>query len=184
MDTKLQEALKKANTEVEKSGIVDPELKKIAFSKAVDFYLQEKPTSILKSTEKKEQTESEGLDFWSSFSHAVGRDIKELKDVYTIKGEQILLVLSSIPGSTKAEKQRNLSALVILAYQEGLNREWVSSTNLAEAAAHSKLYDKSRFSKNIKSDWFRFEGVKKGLKYRLSGPGTSGAKILLESLIR
>ena len=89
-----------------------------------------------------------------------------------------------ITGKTKADKQRNLAVLVLLAYQEGLSREWVSSTLLAEAASHSKLYDTSKFAKNLKFDWFRFEGVKKGLKYKLSGPGTSHAKKLLAEMLQ
>ena len=49
MDNKLQDALKKANTEVERAAISDPELKKIAFSKAMDFYLHSEDMQSQKS---------------------------------------------------------------------------------------------------------------------------------------
>jgi len=183
MENNLQDALKKANAEVEKAGIVDPELKKIAFSKAVDFYLQgeKTPTLIHKNVS---DVISEGSNFWSALASATGIEEKKLKDVYSLRGEQILLVISSVPGESKADKQRNLVALVLLAYQDGLNHEWVSSTLVAEAASHSKLYDTSKFAKNLKFSWFRTEGVKKGLKYKLSGPGTSYAKSLLGTIIQ
>lgn len=113
-----------------------------------------------------------------------GIDVKKLKDVYVIKNDQILLVVSSVPGESKADKQRNLAALILFAYHDGLGREWVTSSLLAEAANHSKLYDTSKFAKNLKFDWFRAEGVKKGLKYKLSGPGTSRAKEFLSEITK
>ena len=180
MDTKLQDALKKANSEVEKAKITDPELKKIAFSKAMDFYLHSEDMQ----SQKSQKNVTAGVpeisgDFWGTLGNATGIDAKKLKDVYAIKNDQILLIVSSVPGESKADKQRNLAALILLAYHEGLGREWVTSSLLAEAASHSKLYDTSKFAKNLKFDWFRAEGVKKGLKYKLSGPGTSRAKEFL-----
>jgi len=180
MDNKLQDALKKANTEVEEAMIIDPELKKVAFSKAVDFYLygtdaqpQSSSQNIVGDTKKTPD------NFWKVLESSTGIETKKLKDVYAVKGEQILLIVSSVPGESKADKQRNLAALVLFAYHEGLGREWVTSSLLAEAASHSKLYDTSKFAKNLKFDWFRTEGVKKGLKYKLSGPGTNRAKEFL-----
>ena len=180
MDNKLQDALKKANTEVEKAEISDPELKKIAFSKAVDFYLHSEDVR----SQQNQKNVAAGVpetsgDFWETLGNATEIDVKKLKDVYAIKNDQIRLVVSSVPGESKADKQRNLAALILLAYHEGLGREWVTSSLLAEAASHSKLYDTSKFAKNLKFDWFRAEGVKKGLKYKLSGPGTSRAKKFL-----
>ncbi|OGY26704.1 MAG: hypothetical protein A2Z11_04270 [Candidatus Woykebacteria bacterium RBG_16_43_9] len=184
MNSKLQEALKKANAEVEKSGITDPELKKIAFSKAVDFYLgSETPQSTIAPRIPKGASDKSD-DFWTSLHDSTGIEINKLKDVYSVKDKQILLVISSVPGDSKADKQRNLAALILLAYQEGLNYEWAPSSLLAEAANHSKLYDTSKFAKNIvQSDWFRTEGVRRGLKYKLSGPGVSEAKNTLSVVI-
>jgi len=181
MDTKLQDALKRANTEVETSGISDPELRKIAFSKAVDFYLREEKEPP-QPDKPAPQAKGSASDFWATLVTSVGISEKKLKDVYSVRDEQISLVMSSIPGESKADRQRNLAALVLLAYHEGLGHEWVSSSLLAEAAGHSKLYDTSKFSKNLKSDWFRSHGVKKGQKYKLSGPGVSQAKNLLTTI--
>ena len=181
MDNKLQDALKKANAEVEKVGITDPELKKIAFSKAVDFYLNAEKASA-PSPRKEDAPSVAASDFWASLGSSTGLEEKKLKDIYSVKDGQVLVVMSSFPGDSKADKQRNLAALVLLAYGEGMQEEWVSSTRLAEAAQHSKLYDTSKFSKNLRHQWFRAEGVKKGLKYKLSGPGLSAAKTLVTSL--
>jgi len=183
MDTNLQDALKKANSEIEAAGITDPELKKIAFSKAVDFYLYGLEARPQDDTQKiSNVTQKRPDNFWRLFKSSTEIEIKKLKDVYSVKGEQILLVMPSMPGESKADKQRNLAALILFAYQEGFGQEWVSSSLLAEAANHSKLYDTSKFAKNLKFNWFRTEGVKKGLKYKLSGPGTSHAKDLLAKI--
>lgn len=183
MEQKLQDALKKANIEVEKAGITDLELKKIAFSKAIDFYLNSEKKQIVTTGEAYTDNLKKS-NFWTSLVASLGIEEAKLKDIYSVKEEQILLVISAIPGESKADKQRNLAALILLAYQEGFNYEWISSSNLAEAAKHSKLYDTSKFAKNLKFDWFRAEGVKKGLKYKLSGPGTNQAKNLLSLIIK
>ncbi len=181
MDTKLQDAIKKANEEVEKAGIKDSELRKVAFSKAIDFYLHSAGGSN-QTRKAADETDIIKTNFWLSLVTSTDIEEKKLKDVYSIKGKQVLLVLSSIPGESKADRQRNLAALVLLAYSEGLGQEWVSSGLLAEAAQHSKLYDTSKFAKNLKHEWFRFDGVKKGLKQKLSGPGLSNAKTLLRTI--
>jgi hypothetical protein len=85
-------------------------------------------------------------------------------------------------GKEKVEQRRNLAALVLFAYIEGLGQEWVSSLFLAEAARQSKLYDKTRFGKNLRHEWFRQKGAKKGMMYKLSSPGLSHAKDLLKSI--
>jgi len=179
MDKKLQDALKKANAEVEKANITDPELKKIAFSKAVDFYLQseKEPAQSRKTVSKINNTKES--DFWATFASSTDIEEEKLKDIYSIKDKQIVLVISAVLGESKADKQRNLAALILLAYHNGLGYEWIPSGLLAEAASHSKLYDTSKFAKNLKCDLFRFTGTKKGLKYKLSGPGLNEAKNLL-----
>jgi hypothetical protein len=182
MDNKLQEALKKANEEVEKAGIKDPELRKIAFSKAVDLYLHSDQISP-QTKQRGKATDTIQADFWARLGASADMDEKKLRDVFSMKGEQVLLVLPCIPGETKADKQRNLAALVLFAYGEGLGQEWVSSALVAEAAQHSKLYDTSKFAKNLNHDWFRHQGVTKGKKHKLSGPGLSNAKTILRSIV-
>ncbi|MCX6791561.1 MAG: hypothetical protein NT149_00800 [Candidatus Gottesmanbacteria bacterium] len=185
MDSKLQEALKKANTEVEAAGITDPELKKIAFSKAMDFFLRGETVTAQLSEAVPKTGSIQEPNFWITLASSTGIDEGKLKDVYSIKGKQVLLVIPSIRGETKADKQRSLAVLILLAYCNGLGYEWVSSSLLAEAASHSKLYDTSKFAKNIrKCEWFRSEGIKKALKYKLSGPGLSHAKSLLEEITK
>lgn len=186
MDTKLQNALKQANAEVEKIGITDPELKKIAFSKAIDFYLGVKDGPSLVKNHNRTQEELQNVPsegFWENLASALEFEERELKDIYTLKGEQITLAIRTLPGDMKSDKQRNLAALILLAYHEGLGQSEISSTLLAEAAKHSGVYDTSKFSGNLKSNWFRSTGKKKGLKYKLSGPGVSHAKELLKTLV-
>ena len=184
MDTKLQNVLEKANKEVKNAAITDPELKKIAFSKAIDYYLYGTKVRSQDTSSKisPDSTEKESDGFWGGVETSAGIEESKLKDVYAVRDDQILLIISSVPGEKKADRQRNLAVLILFAYQEGLGREWVSSTLVAEAANHSKLYDTSKFAKNLKSDWIRTKGVRKGLKYKLSGPGTSHAKSLLTKL--
>jgi hypothetical protein len=184
MDTKLQDALKKANSEVEKAKITDPELKKIAFSKAVDFYLQGEKESVQSREAMHKINNTKESDFWATLASSTNIEEGKLKDIYSIKDKQIVLVISSVLGESKTDKQRNLAALILLAYHNGLGYEWVSSGLLAEAASHSKLYDTSKFAKNLKSDLFRSTGVKKGVKYKLSGAGLNQAKSLLANITK
>lgn len=179
MDAKLQEALKRANSEIENSGISDPELRKIAFSKAVDYYLSESQAPINPS-KAVEQPQAKEASFWSNLSASTKIDEVKLKDIYSIKGNQVLLILRTMPGNSKVDKRRSLAAFVLLAYQEGLKYEWIVSTLLSEAAKNSDLYDTSNFSKNLNFAWFRSTGKKKGVKYKLSGPGVGAAIDLLK----
>lgn len=184
MDAKLQDALKRANTEVENAEITDPELKKIAFSKAVDFYLRGEENSPSQPKAYHEEG-GERPDFWIALSSSTGIDEKKLKDVYLIKGDQIFLVVSSVPGESKADQQRSLALLILFAYHEGFGHEWISSSLLAKAADHSKLYDTSKFAKNIGSketNWFNMGGIKKSRVYKLSGPGINQAKSLISTI--
>lgn len=187
MENNLQDALKKANTEVEKAGIVDPELKKVAFSKAVDFYLSggndHSRVDIQQNITKGAQKTPD--DFWQLLTNSTGIEINKLRDIYSMKDRQILLVISSIPGESRSDKQRNLAALILFACREGLENEWIAANFLAKSADHSKLYDTSNFAKNLRSketNWFSMHGVKKGLNYKLSGPGINHAKNLLITL--
>lgn len=183
MNNRLENIFKKANMEVEKSGISDPELKKIAFSKAVDFYLNQENNLTQNQRKSENSNESRANNFWICLSTSTGIQEQTLKDVYAQKDEQILLVISLVPGDSKTDRQRNLAALILLAYHEGLNMEWIPAKHLAEAAGHSKLYDTSNFARNLRGyDWFRSEGVKKGVKYRLSGPGINRAKEILRTI--
>ena len=187
MDDKLQDVLKRANTEVENAKITDPELKKIAFSKAVDFYLRREEGNSPSQPQSKAYREDGGArpDFWIALSSSTGLDEKKLKDVYSIKGDQIFLVVFSVPGESKADQQRSLALLILFAYHDGFGHEWISSSLLAKAADHSKLYDTSKFAKNIGSketNWFNMGGVKKSRVYKLSGPGINQAKSLISTI--
>ncbi|MDD5589569.1 MAG: hypothetical protein PHQ47_00130 [Candidatus Portnoybacteria bacterium] len=179
MDIKLQEAFKKAQAEIESAGIADLELKKIAFAKAIDYFLK-KEGSLFPAKEKS------GLDFWPALSNSTGFEERKLKDIYAVDGDQIRLVIDKekIPGERKSEKQRSLAALVLLAYHNGLGQEWVASSVLAEAAKHSKLYDTSKYSKNLKHEWFRAQGVRKGLAWRLSASGLSQVRFILLAIAK
>jgi hypothetical protein len=179
MDSKLQDALQRANNEVEISGITDPELRKIAFSKAVDYYLNE-PQVTLNSSEIMEPPKNIESVFWNSLSSAAKIDEAKLRDIYSLKGNQVLLIVHDIPGNLKTDRQRSLAALILFAYQEGMKSEWVVSTLLSEAAKNSGLYDTSKFAKNLNYSWFRSTGKKKGVRYKLSGPGVGAAMNLLK----
>lgn len=188
MKDKISEAIEAAQKVIEQSKIEDVGLRKIAFSKAIDYFLADKKSADLpkptSDTTKKTDSDSVG-GFWSKLSEATDISIEKLKDVYSIKGEQISVVLSkaNIKGSSKADQQRFLSALVAFACHEGLSHEWVPASNIAEAARHSGLYDTTKFAKNVGgSDWFRTVGKKKGLKYKLSSTGIAEVKNYLKEL--
>ncbi|HUC31156.1 MAG TPA: hypothetical protein VMR99_00500 [Candidatus Paceibacterota bacterium] len=187
MEDKLLHAIEEANKLVEKSNIKDPELKKIAFSKAVDFFLTggpktENQTAVRSGREVNVAGGATG-EFWTDLSEAVGIDVPTLKDIYSLKDDKIYLVISRVKGSKKNDQQRYLSALIVYAYHEGMKLEWVPSNLLARAAEHSSLYNTSNFSKNISdSDWFRTDGAKKGLRYKLSALGMAEAKSYLKEL--
>jgi hypothetical protein len=183
MDQKFQDALKRANDEVEKSGISDPDLRKVAFSKAVDYYLDEllSPSNSFHGVQYAQAKEA---PFWSNLSSSTKIDETKLRDIYSIKGGQVLLILRALPGNSNVDRQRSLAALVLLAYQEGLKYEWVTSGLLCEAAKNSDLYDPSRFSRNLNFEWFRSTGKKRGVKYKLSGPGVGAAIDLLMTEVK
>lgn len=184
MDNKLQSALKKANEEVEKSGVTDIELKKIAFSKAVDFYLHGESKQIIS---QQANVEIKTDIFWETLSNSTRIEAKSLKDIFSIKDNQISLAIPTVPGTGKAEQQRNLAVLILFSYHEGLGYEWIPANFLAKAADHLKLYDTSKFAKNLlskKTKWFSIKGIKRGREYKLSGPGIFVAKELLKTLIK
>ena len=180
----IKKAIEQANNLIEKLGIEDTELKKIAFSKAVDYFLGQKEDSgKSKTMSALSLVTNIEEDFWHRLSEAAGIEIEILKDIFTIKNNQILLVISKIKGKTKADQQRYFSALILFGYHEGLNLDWVATKLLTEAANHSGLYDTYKFAKNItKSDWFRTKGKTKGLQYKLSASGINEAKNYLKEL--
>jgi len=187
MKDKISKAIEAAKKLIEQSKIEDVELRKIVFSKAIDYFLADKKSAdSLKSSSDINKTENGSHnDFWDNLSEASDADIEKLKDTYSLKEEQISVVLSkaSIKGDTKADQQRFLSALVAFAYHEGLKYEWVPASLIAEAAKHSGLYDTTKFAKNVGgSDWFRTVGKKKGLKYKLSSTGVAEIKNYLKEL--
>ncbi|HEY5259284.1 MAG TPA: hypothetical protein VIJ46_01460 [Rhabdochlamydiaceae bacterium] len=184
MEDKLLHAIEEANKLVEKSNIKDPELKKIAFSKAVDFFLTGSPKAENQTAVTPGHSAGGATGkFWTDLSEAVGIDVPTLKDIYSLKDDKFYLVISRVKGSKKNDQQRYLSALIVYAYHEGMKLEWVPSNLLARAAEHSSLYDTSNFSKNISdSDWFRTDGAKKGLRYKLSALGMAEAKLYLKEL--
>ena len=186
MEDKLLRAIEEANKLVEKSSVKDPELKKIAFSKAVDFFLtaSAKMENAAAVTSGSEVSPGDGTGgFWVGLSDAVGIDVSTLKDIYSLKDDKVYLVIARVKGAKKNDQQRYLSALIVYAYHEGLKLEWVPSNLLARAAEHSSLYSTCNFSQNISdSDWFRTVGAKKGLRYKLSASGMVEAKSYLKEL--
>lgn len=185
----IKNALSQAEKVVKESGIVDEELKKIAFSKAVDYFTQNnsnaKQQAVTTSTPTTDmqKSPSDGQNFWGNLAQTTGFDEKKLKDVYVIKNDnQVLLVIPALKGKTLVEQRRNLAALILLAYQDGLGQEWTQSNLLAESAKHSNLYSLSKFAKSLKSNWFRVEGQKKGVKYKLSSLGLIEANKYLAEL--
>lgn len=185
MKDNISEAIEAAKKLIEQSKIDDVELRKIAFSKAVDYFLADKKSGDFpkpSSRASKDGSESPN-DFWDNLSEVSDTDIKKLKDIYSLKEKQVSVVLSktSIRGDSKADQQRFLSALVAFAYHEGLKYEWVPASLIVEAAKHSGLYDTTKFAKNVGgSEWFRTVGKKKGLKYKLSSTGVVEVKNYLK----
>ena len=95
MNTKLQDALKKANSEVEAAGITDPGLNKIAFPQAVYFYLYGlEARSWVDTLKISKIAPGQPDNFWVELASLTGVELKGLKDIYSVKGDQILLVIS------------------------------------------------------------------------------------------
>lgn len=180
----IKKAIEKANSFIVKLEIKDPELKKIAFSKAVDYFLgQKEGGSELDIAEVPSMVPKTDGDFWNRLSKTSEIENEFLKDIFTKKNNQILLVIPEVKGKTKADKQRHLSILILFAYHGGLNLEWIPAKLLAEAADHSGLYDTYKFAENIiKSGWFRTKGKKRGLQYKLSASGINEVKNYLREL--
>lgn len=179
IETALEAAIVKAQELIKRIRFDDEETRKIAFSKAIDSFLNEGKGEVAQSTYKNLKNEPGQQNFWDSLSRETGKSKTNLKDIYSISGEQILshLPSGSIPGDTKKGKSLFIAALILFAYQNGLQREWVSSLNIAEAVKHAKLYEGGSFANDIgASNWFRKRGVRKGLKYRLSADGISEIK--------
>ncbi len=188
-DEPIKNAISQAEKVVKASGVEDEELKKIAFSKAVDYFLHDNQnlTQGVQLSPKSTSTPTVSINqgFWENLAETTGHKIEALKDVYAVKNEkQVLLVIPTVRGKTLVEQRKNLAALILLAYHEGLKQEWIPANLLAESAKHSNLYSDSKFALNLKMNWFRTEGQKKGLKYKLSGVGVSEAKKLLTELLQ
>jgi len=183
MNRNIQEAIKKAREVIDQLEIDDIELKKIAFSKAIDYFLV--PKEYKKEPKKTEIFEEEKpkKNFWNQLSNKSDIEIERLKDIYTIKDGQIYLIIRELRGEVKAEQQRSLALLILYGYQEGLSKNWVSSSLLAEAAERLDLYDKSKFAKTVgRHLWFRTRGETRGREYKLSTQGLKEAQNYLRKL--
>ncbi len=189
MKEKFRSIVREALNMSEQCEIKDDEIRRIVFSKALDYLLSKQTeigpsqfgTSSTNSIEGSGSSKNEQNNFWQLMSTVSGAEVGKLKDIYTLKDDQILLVMPNIEGITKAEQQQKLAVLVLFAYHEGLGEEWVSAIKLAEAAKHSNLYDTSKFSRNVRGTLFRTQGAKKGIKYRLSSAGIDTAKKILKA---
>lgn len=193
MEESIKNAIQQAYTLVKKLNIKDKELKSAAFSKAFDFFIlngaeglgQKKAAVITKEFVKKDAPykDKEVGSFWTMLSEASGIPTPKLKDIYSLKNDQLQLIIPELKGKAKSEKRTSLAVLLLFAFSVGLNKEWVSSLVLAEGAKHYNLYDPNNFSKDLaRSDYFRTQGKGKGLEYRLSMGGITEAKSYLKEL--
>jgi len=193
MSEKIKQAIEHANKIIKESRIDDPELKKIAFSKAIDFFMapsksnSKTNSNLCASIKDKSKVEvlSESDSFWKKFSQQTNIEISELRDTFYYKDSQITLLIPELKGNNKSSQQIYLASLILFAYTEGLGIDWVPSILIAEAAKNSKVYDTSKFAKNLKtSDLFRSSGTKKGVKYKLTAAGYNMAIKSLQDLYK
>jgi hypothetical protein len=193
IETRVSAAIKKAVELVESLNIKDSELRRAAMGKCFDaLYAGSgvRGTSTHKTSTKHEAVQEDDVvcsQFWGTLAESVSLKEEDLHGVYDLTGSQIIVSLAkdSLRGETAAEKQRYLAALVLLAYEKGLKKEWVPALLLAEAAKHVCLYDEARFGQHImKDDWIRPAGAAKGRRYKLSATGVKTALEYLRELAK
>lgn len=189
MDQKIKLAIKKAQELIKKMQFLSEEQKNISFSKAIDYFLvvedviNKKNGSIISRVNHQIRAidNEDENDFWSLLEQGSSLDINILKDIYILKKDQILLVINNIKGKNSAEQCTYLSLLICFAYHEGKKMEWVPAKYLVEAAKHLNFNVKN-LNRDLKKEWFRKQGKKKGVKYKLSAPGFLNTKKYLNEL--
>jgi hypothetical protein len=189
MDEKIKLAIKKAQKLIEKMQFPSEEQKNISFSKAIDYFLvaedvtNKKNDSIISKVDHQIRAigNEDENDFWSLLEQGSSLDINILKDIYTFKKDQILLIINNTKGKNSAEQCAYSSLLICFAYHEGKKMEWVPAKYLVEAAKHLNFNIKN-LNRDLKREWFREQGKKKGVQYKLSAPGFLEAKKYLNEL--
>jgi hypothetical protein len=111
-----------------------------------------------------------------------GLDPKSLQKLFSLGIDEIDLVASKIPGSSKKDRMRSVLLLKGIATYLGTGVPRVSYEHLKEACLHYDAYDAGNFAAYIKSFAAEVTGSKE-LGYTLSARGlTSGTEIVKKML--
>lgn len=184
-EKQLKNIIQKSQNAVKEMNESDEAIRRAAFDKLFEFYKSmETGVKDAPIPSKGEQDSDFSNDFWGDLSKKTGVQTEKLKDIYSIDASKnaLSVIHIGIKGESKKEKRTYLALLVLLAYQNGYEMDWVPASDLKRIAEELSLYDSKRFSQSLKSDDFRSIGKKKGTKYKLSLPGVQKATEYLKEI--
>jgi hypothetical protein len=105
-----------------------------------------------------------------------------LSRVFSIGLDEIDLVASSVPGSSKRERLHNVFRLSAMAAYLSSGAARVSAEELKEACQHYDAYDVANHAKNLKALGREISGTKES-GYTLTATGITGATKLIKDMI-
>jgi hypothetical protein len=105
-----------------------------------------------------------------------------LEGVFHPTGPGAQLLVSTIPGNSKASKLVNLSLLLCVKHALESGGFNCTLKELRELAVHYDCYDSPNFAKNLKMNKNYFKPREKGVDLELSGPGLKKAGELIKGL--
>jgi hypothetical protein len=135
---------------------------------ASNVELREKPTNVGDKMEK--------------LTKVATITLEQLKDIFDFKAEEPIFI-GRVEGN-EAEKQVQISELMLLVMQEVYEHEWVASSFLWKTLQECGVGSLDNLAAHLseRPDLFRAMGQKRGRKYRLTGPGRTAALELLRRL--
>lgn len=110
-------------------------------------------------------------------------EVNQLRDIFHF-GEKEPTFIGNVSGG-EAEKQVQISRLLLLVMHDVYRHEWIKSSFLWKALEDCGVGSLAHLSRNLKRrrTEFRAIGQKKGKKYKLTGPGRQNAIESLRQLI-
>jgi hypothetical protein len=105
-----------------------------------------------------------------------------LEKVFHPTGPGAQLLVSSIPGDSKANKLVNLSLLLCVKQALEAGSFTCTLKELRELAIHHDCYDSPNFSKNLNRSKNYYKPREKGADLELSGPGLKKAGEIIKSV--
>lgn len=156
----------------------------VILAKSLEEFSEKEP---LHPTHEKPSTETRPSSIeekTGKFAKNANITLEQLKDVLDFK-ENGPIFIGRFEGN-EAEKQVQISELVLLVMHEVYEHEWVTSSFLWQVLQECGVSSLDNLAANLsqRTDLFRAMGQKRGRKYRLTGPGKTAALELLSRLAR